>query len=78
MMNCSETRKVLQTYLDRELSADDVEAVQAHLRRCGSCGECYRFESDLRRLMRVCADEPTPVSLIDRVRGLFVSRGTLG
>ena len=75
MMNCSETRKVLQTYLDRELSSQEVEAVQAHLGRCGSCGDCYRFESDLRRLIRVCAEEPTPASLVDRVRMLFIAKG---
>jgi mycothiol system anti-sigma-R factor len=72
MINCANTRKLLQVYLDRELSPDEVAAVQTHLGRCGSCGDCYRFESDLRRLIRVCADEPTPSSLADRLRGLFL------
>lgn len=78
MMSCADTRKLLQTYLDRELSEDEVTAVRGHLSRCGSCGDCYRFEAGLRRLIRSCADEPAPPTLLQRVRGLFSSRSTFG
>ncbi len=78
MMSCTDTRKLLQPYLDRELSEEEIAAVRGHLSRCGSCGDCYRFEADLRRLIRFCADEPAPPNLLQRVRGLFSSRSTFG
>jgi len=62
MMSCTDTRKLLQTYLDRELSEEEVAAVRGHLSRCGSCGDCYRFEADLRRLIRSCGARP-PIAL---------------
>ena len=42
--NCREVGRVLQSFLDRELSEDDEDAVAAHLevcRRCGMSADAY-------------------------------------
>jgi hypothetical protein len=41
MMKCQECEKFLEEYLDGELDARNVSAVEAHLAACGSCANAY-------------------------------------
>lgn len=45
--DCAETFKRLADYLDRELSPEEVERVDAHLAICEICAAEYRFEATL-------------------------------
>jgi mycothiol system anti-sigma-R factor len=68
-MNCEETFRRLQDYLDRELSPTELEEVQAHLNHCGPCEEEYRFEQSVLRHVRRCmGEEPCPDDLLARVQ----------
>jgi len=52
---CMKCEEMLQPFLDRELTeAERVEA-EAHLARCSYCSKRYRFEVELRRLVRQAA-----------------------
>jgi mycothiol system anti-sigma-R factor len=65
---CAETVKVLQEYLDRELTTCEVSEVQGHLDRCPPCLKLFRFEERVRRLVRVhCERDCAPESLRDQI-----------
>ncbi|MEP6692842.1 MAG: anti-sigma factor [Gemmatimonadaceae bacterium] len=44
---CEETVRALWDYLDRELDAPTMAAIDAHLARCDGCREHARFEREL-------------------------------
>jgi len=59
-----QTVKVLQEFLDRELTTVEVTTVQGHLDRCPPCLKLFRFEEGVRRLVQIhCASECAPTSL---------------
>lgn len=47
LLTCEQTFARLDDYLDRELSAEEQEAVQRHLETCDVCTAEYRFEGSL-------------------------------
>lgn len=66
---CTGAEHSLQGYIDRVLTPDETEAIDRHLRTCGYCAERYRFESDLRSLVkRCCCEGDTPPGMVDRLR----------
>ena len=65
---CQETVKLLQEFLDRELTMCEVQTVQGHLDRCPPCLKVYRFEERLKRLVRVhCERDCAPSDLRDQI-----------
>lgn len=61
---CAETVKLLGEFLDRELTACEIQTVQGHLDRCPPCLNVYRFEERLKRLVRVhCERDYAPSAL---------------
>lgn len=46
-LNCAETFGRLDDYVDRELSAGDLAAVEEHLERCAMCADEFVVERDL-------------------------------
>ena len=65
---CVETVKLLGEFLDRELTACEVQTVQGHLDRCPPCLNVYRFEERVRRLVRVhCTAECAPSDLKSQI-----------
>jgi mycothiol system anti-sigma-R factor len=63
---------VLNPYLDRELSEEDVAQVREHLVTCSGCLHLYQFEESLRRLVRVrCQEQSAPDSLRQRITLTF-------
>lgn len=67
-LNCEETFKRMQDYLDRELTEEEVRLVNDHLSGCGICAEEYLFENSVLRRVEACLNETeVPVDLFERV-----------
>jgi anti-sigma factor (TIGR02949 family) len=67
---CEKCEEMLQPYLDRELNeAERIEA-EGHLDLCSYCATRYRFEEDLRRLVRRACDEPMSPELKAKLASL--------
>jgi anti-sigma factor (TIGR02949 family) len=47
--DCAETFRRLADYLDKELTAEEIRLVEAHLEQCEMCASEYRFEGSLLR-----------------------------
>ena len=70
VMDCEEVLKHLDDYLDRELSADDLARLEAHLCECAHCAKAAQFEESMldcirMKIKRICA----PKDLLDRIFG---------
>ncbi len=50
--SCAQVFARLDDYVDRELSADDLEQVQRHLEICAMCASEFRLEGLLLRTIR--------------------------
>jgi len=57
---CDWCEEVLQPYLDRDLNATDVQKVKQHLAACSWCEKRFKFETDLRRLVRQAVEPMEP------------------
>jgi anti-sigma factor (TIGR02949 family) len=66
---CDWCEEVLQPYLDRELTDDEMREAEAHLDGCTYCRKRYRFEESLRRYVRQSV-EPMPVEMKQRLSNL--------
>ncbi|HUZ85225.1 MAG TPA: zf-HC2 domain-containing protein [Gaiellales bacterium] len=71
---CTGAEHRLQAYLDRALTAGETDEIDSHLRSCSYCATRYRFETDLRQLVkRCCCDSAPPAGMVDRLRERFRS-----
>jgi predicted anti-sigma-YlaC factor YlaD len=57
---CDWCEEVLQPYLDRDLNETDEAKVKGHLADCAWCEKRYKFEEDLRRLVRLAVTPMEP------------------
>lgn len=70
-LNCQATVTRLYPYLDRELDPAEIEAVRAHLDRCGLCAHLFHFESNMLSLVgRRLACIQAPAELRRRITRL--------
>lgn len=68
MINCEDCASALNSYIDRELSDEDIVQVRHHLEACGGCLHLYQFEESVRRLVRVrCQEQSAPETLRTRI-----------
>ena len=67
---CEHCERTLQPYLDRELSTEEIQFVEAHLDGCGFCRKGYRFEETLRGFVRKTCSESMSPELKVRLAGL--------
>jgi mycothiol system anti-sigma-R factor len=68
VINCRDCVQALNSYIDRELSDDDIVTVREHLVACGGCLHLYQFEESVRRLVRVrCQEQSAPEALRARI-----------
>jgi anti-sigma factor (TIGR02949 family) len=67
---CDDCEEMMQPYMDGVLSEEQIRDAQEHLARCPGCEKRYRFEHELRRYVRVAADEPISPELKARLVGL--------
>jgi anti-sigma factor (TIGR02949 family) len=68
--DCDKCEKLLQGYLDRELSQEEVEVAEMHLDECDYCRRRYRFEASLRQYVRTTAVERMPPGLMAKLTQL--------
>ena len=67
MSDCDKCEELLQGYLDRELSEDEVTVAEMHLEGCDYCRRRYRFEASLRQYVRTTAVERMPPGLMAKL-----------
>jgi anti-sigma factor (TIGR02949 family) len=60
---CDWCEEVLQPYLDRELNEVERAEAETHLAKCAYCRDRYKFEEDLRQLVRRSVVEPMEPAL---------------
>lgn len=68
--DCEKCEELLQDYLDRELTPDEVVAAEGHLDGCDYCRRRYRFEQHLRRYIKISASERMPPGLLAKLAEL--------
>ncbi len=72
LFTCEEVFRRLDDYLDRELSAAEMELVAAHLDTCAVCAQEYRFEGRVLEMIRDKLGKiQAPDRLLQRVRQLL-------
>jgi anti-sigma factor (TIGR02949 family) len=69
-VDCEKCEELLQGYLDRDLTQDEVLIAEVHLDGCDYCRRRYRFEAHLRRYIRVSASERMPAGLLAKLAEL--------
>lgn len=73
MCDCFECEEMLQPYLDRVLSAGEVQEAREHLAGCDYCARRYVFEEKLRMFVRHAAADPMPPDLKQRLSDLRIA-----
>lgn len=68
--DCEKCEELLQGYLDRDLTIEEVAVAERHLSGCDFCRRRYRFEEELRRYIRVSASERMPAGLMAKLTEL--------
>ena len=68
--DCDKCEELLQGYLDRELTVDEVARAELHLNGCDYCRRRYRFEETLRVYVRTTAAERRPPGLMEKLSQL--------
>jgi len=67
---CGDCEAMMQPYMDRVLSDDQIREAKEHLAACPPCEKRFRFEEKLRVFVRVAADEPMSEGLKEKLAGL--------
>jgi predicted anti-sigma-YlaC factor YlaD len=67
---CEACEELLQGYLDRQLTDDEVELAESHLDGCDYCRRRYRFEVSLRTYVQTTAVERMPAGLMEKLTSL--------
>jgi len=67
---CNDCESMMQPFLDGVLSDEQVAEAREHLARCPGCDKRFRFEEELRRFVRIAAEEPMSSGLRERLVGL--------
>jgi len=71
-MNCDDCLQKLDRFVDRELSDREVAELQQHLSECPPCEDRYRFQADLKRLVKICCDQgEAPAELREKLRQIL-------
>jgi mycothiol system anti-sigma-R factor len=78
-IDCFEATARLHLYIDRELSAEEIEIVQEHLSECPRCTCRFRFDLQIKRLIHErCHIEHAPEHLREAVmRIAHIPRGEM-
>jgi anti-sigma factor RsiW len=68
--SCGDCERLLQPYVDRQLSEAERVEVEIHLVGCSYCRRCYRLEEGLRGQLRKLAVEEMPPELKAKLAAL--------
>lgn len=67
-LNCGDCLERLYSYLDQELTPEDVVEVKKHLDACGHCSESFVFEENfLAKVRESCTGCGAPTELRERI-----------
>ena len=69
---CAHCEEMMQPYLDRILTEDEMVEAEAHLEQCDYCRRRYRFEESLRVYVRQAVDERMSVELKEKLSALRI------
>lgn len=69
---CEHCEEMMQPYLDRILTDEEMVEAEAHLSRCDYCRRRYRFEESLRVYVRQAVDERMPAELKEKLAALRI------
>jgi len=76
MLDCDSVMRQLWDFLDGELDADRINAIQDHLKMCERCHPHAEFERTFLRALAQARREPAnPGGLAARVRNALRERG---
>jgi anti-sigma factor (TIGR02949 family) len=65
---CEHVFRLLDDYVDRELTADEIQRVQEHLAVCAACASEYEFDAETIRAVRARMQRiAMPSGLSDRI-----------
>jgi len=67
---CDHCEQLLQPYLDRVLSEEERLTAEAHLAECAWCSNRYRFEADLRQIVKSSCAGAMPPDLKQKLAAL--------
>jgi anti-sigma factor (TIGR02949 family) len=70
MKDCDHCEKVLQPYLDRVLSEEERGFAEQHLAECAWCSKRYRFEAELRQIVKTSFAYELPPELVSKLSQL--------
>ena len=70
MCDCADCERMLQPYLDRVLTDEEMREAEEHLERCSYCRKRYRFEETLHMYVRRAVVEPMPLELKQKLTEL--------
>ena len=68
--DCEKCEELLQGYLDRDLTPEELTIVEGHWDGGEYCRGRYRFEAQLRRYIRTTASERMPAGLMAKLTEL--------
>jgi anti-sigma factor (TIGR02949 family) len=72
MSDCNETLRELETFLDGEMTAEELTAIRSHLEGCPNCFEAFDFHAELKSVIaRKCQADPLPAGLMARIEECF-------
>ena len=69
---CAHCEEMMQPYLDRILTAEEMAMAEAHLAECERCRRRYKFEESLRIYVRKAVNEPMPEELRVKLAALRI------
>jgi len=69
---CAHCEEMMQPYLDRILTEEEMAEAEAHLAECETCRRRYRFEESLRVYVRQAVSEQMPPELKERLAALRI------
>jgi len=69
---CAHCEEMMQPYLDRILTDEEMSEAEAHLDECEQCRRRYRFEESLRVYVRKAATEQMPAELRQKLSALRI------
>jgi len=69
---CAHCEEMMQPYLDRILTEEEMAEAEAHLAECETCRRRYRFEESLRVYVRQAVSEQMPPGLKERLAALRI------
>ena len=69
---CGHCEEMMQPYLDRILTDEEMAEAEAHLDECSHCRRRYRFEESLRVYVRQAVSEQMPPELKEKLAALRI------